>query len=91
MQLSIPNSVYEAIRLPESRIEQSLLQELAMPKAVRRATIALYAQELLSFGKACELAQMSKYEFGQLLGQRRVTRHYTQEELEDDLSYVSGK
>jgi len=47
LQLSIPDSVLSAIRLPESRIEQALLQELA---------IALYTQELLSFGKARELA-----------------------------------
>jgi len=82
MQLSIPDSVYEAICLPESRIEQELLQELA---------IALYAQELLSFGKACELAQMDKYEFGQLLGQRGVRRHYAIEELEHDLSYARSE
>ena len=53
------------------------------------AAIALYAQELLSFGKARELAQMNKYEFGQLLGQRSVLRHYGLEELEDDLDYAS--
>lgn len=82
LQLSIPDSVLSAIRLPESRIEQELLQELA---------IALYTQELLSFGKARELAQIDKYEFGQLLGQRGVTRHYGLQELEDDLSYGSGE
>ncbi len=80
MQLSIPDSILSAIRLPEPRIEQALLHELA---------IALYAQELLSFGKARELAQMNKYEFGQLLGQRSVLRHYGLEELEDDLDYAS--
>ena len=82
LQLSIPDSVLSAIRLPESRIEQELLQELA---------IALYTQELLSFGKARELAQMGKHEFGQLLGQRGVLRHYGLQELEDDLSYASGE
>lgn len=82
LQLSIPDQVLSAIRLPEHRIEQALLQELA---------IALYTQELLSFGKARELAQMSKYEFGQLLGQRGVLRHYTNQELEDDLNYASGE
>jgi predicted HTH domain antitoxin len=82
LQLSIPDQVLSAIRLPEHRIEPALLQELA---------IALYTQELLSFGKARELAQMSKYEFGQLLGQRGVLRHYTNEELEDDLNYASGE
>lgn len=82
LELSIPDSVLSAIRLPESRLEQELLQELA---------IALYSQELLSFGKARELAQMGKYDFGQLLGQRGVNRHYGLQELEDDLSYACGE
>jgi predicted HTH domain antitoxin len=43
---------------------------------------------MLSFGKARELAQMGKYEFGILLGQREIPRHYEAEELDDDLSYA---
>lgn len=82
LQLSIPDSVLQAIRLPEKRIEQELLHELA---------IALYTQELLSFGKARELAQMGKYEFGQLLAKRGIQRHYSAEELEDDLNYARGE
>lgn len=82
LQLSIPDEVVSAIRLPEAGIEQALLHELA---------IALYTQELLSFGKARSLAQMDKYEFGQLLGQRGVLRHYRWEELEDDLNYARGE
>jgi predicted HTH domain antitoxin len=82
LKLSIPNSVLQAIRLPEQRIEQELLHELA---------IALYSQDLLSFGKARELAQMDKYEFGQLLSQRGVLRHYTAEELDDDLTYARNQ
>jgi predicted HTH domain antitoxin len=31
---------------------------------------------------------MDKYEFGQLLGERGVLRHYTPEELDDDLTYA---
>ncbi|MDY7015168.1 MAG: UPF0175 family protein [Cyanobacteriota bacterium] len=79
LQLSIPDSIIQALRLPEPRIEQELRQELA---------IALYAQELLSFGKSRELAQLDKYEFGQLLGRRGINRHYTHEELTDDLEYA---
>jgi len=82
LQLSIPDSVLQAIRLPEQRVEQELLHELA---------IALYAQDLLSFGKARELAQMEKYEFGQLLARREVLRHYSSEELADDLTYARGE
>ncbi|MBD2484273.1 UPF0175 family protein [Planktothrix sp. FACHB-1365] len=79
LQILISDSVLQAIRLPEQRIEQELRQELA---------IALYTQDLLSFGKARELAVMDKYEFGQLLGERGVLRHYTPEELDDDLTYA---
>lgn len=34
---------------------------------------------------------MDKYEFGRLLGQRGVLRHYKKEELTDDLNYASGE
>ena len=81
IEIHIPDSVVQAIRLPEERISQELLVELA---------IALYTQGILSFGKARELADMGKYEFGQLLGKRGVLRHYGQEELEDDLKYARG-
>ncbi|MGB5593733.1 MAG: UPF0175 family protein [Crocosphaera sp.] len=79
MQLSIPDSIIDSIRLPEKRLERELLKELAL---------SLYQQELLSFGKAKELAEMEHYEFSQLLGERKITRHYTQQELEEDLSYA---
>jgi predicted HTH domain antitoxin len=50
--------------------------------------VALYVQGILSFGKARELASMGKYEFGRLLGERGIPRHYSREELEDDLTYA---
>jgi predicted HTH domain antitoxin len=53
MQLSIPESIIQSIRLPEGRIEVELLKELAF---------ALYAQELLSCGKACELANLDHWQ-----------------------------
>lgn len=82
LHLQIPDSIVQAIRLPEDRIPQELMKELA---------IALYAQGVLSFGKARELADMETYEFGQLLGKRKVSRHYGREELGDDLAYARGE
>ena len=82
LELHIPDSIAQAIRLPEARMRQELYLELA---------IALYAQGLLSFGKARELAGIGKYEFGRALGVRGVPRHYGPEELEDDLKYARGK
>jgi predicted HTH domain antitoxin len=79
MQLSIPESIIQSIRLPESRVETELLKELAL---------ALYAQELLSFGKARELANLDHWQFSQLLGERAIPRHYSETELSEDLSYA---
>ena len=82
LQLSIPDSIVQAIKLPEDRICDELSIELA---------VMLYSQELLSFGKARELAGMGKYEFGQRLGKEGILRHYGKKELEDDLKYASGE
>ncbi len=76
IELQIPESVLQAVRLPENRIKKELMKELAL---------ALYSQEIISFGKARELTGLGKYEFGMLLGQRGIYRHYGTEELEDDL------
>ncbi|MCA9968833.1 MAG: UPF0175 family protein [Anaerolineales bacterium] len=77
--LEIPDAITQAMRLPEHNQEQALLVELA---------VSLYAQGVLSFGKARELAQLDHYQFGQMLGQRGISRHYTTEELTDDLNYA---
>lgn len=82
LQISISDSILQALRLPEQRIEQELRRELA---------IALYTQDILAFGKARELAEMDKYQFGQLLARRGVVRHYSFEELNDDLTYARGE
>ncbi len=46
LQLQIPDTIVQAIRLPETQLAQGLLLELS---------VALYARGLLSFGKAREL------------------------------------
>lgn len=81
LRLHIPRSVADALALPEGRKKEELRRELA---------VTLYQEEMLSFGKARELAGLSKQEFGQLLGERSVERHYGPEELEEDLRYAEG-
>ena len=80
--LTIPDSVTEAIRLPESRLEQGLLEELA---------VALYADGILSFGKARELVGADKRDFGRLLARSAIPRHYRAEDLRDDAVYARGE
>jgi len=80
--ITIADSIAGAIRIPEARLEQSLREDLAM---------ALYADGALSFGKAGELAGLGRFEFGQLLAKHGIPRHYTSEELKDDLTYAGGQ
>ncbi len=82
LALAIPDTVAQAIRLPEAQIEPELRKELAL---------ALYAQGYLSLGKARELAHLPRYEFGRLLGERGIARHYGPEELDEDLMYARGE
>lgn len=79
--IDIPDSIVQAIRLPEKRIEKDIRIELSL---------SLYEQEILSFGKARELANLGKYEFGKLLGERQIVRHYGEEELKQDLEYADS-
>jgi predicted HTH domain antitoxin len=50
--------------------------------------LTLYAQGILSFGKSCELADISRLAFGRLPAERNIPRHYTEEELQDDVDYA---
>ena len=80
--LDIPESVASSLRLPTPEVEPRLRRELAA---------ALYAQGILPFGKACELAGDSRYVFADLLASRDIPRHYTEDDLTLDLDYARGQ
>lgn len=77
--LEIPNNVAESLQLPPSERLSRMQRELA---------VRLYQKGLLSFGKARELAQMTKWEFHSLLGDEAIERSYDLEELENDLNML---
>jgi predicted HTH domain antitoxin len=79
LTLEIPDQVSEALRLPPAERKQRLQLELA---------ICLYTQELLTLGKAAELAQITKYELNDILFHRGIPMHYSQEDLNEDLAYA---
>lgn len=78
-EIEIADDVYDALKLPEGEREDALKAMLA---------VSLYREGVLAFGKARELAGLSKREFHRLLGEREVARHYTGEELDEDLEYA---
>ena len=79
LMLEVPTEVLEAVKLPPAEVEREFRQELAL---------ALYKRGVLSLGKARLLAQMSRWEFEELLGQRGILRHYTRTDLVEDLQYA---
>ncbi len=80
--IEIPSDIAEALKIPDREMLPVLLQELA---------IQLYAQHFLSFGKARQLAQLSKWGFAQLIGQRGVERHYNEQSLQEDVEFANGR
>lgn len=80
--VEIPQDVVSALRVPPEDAEREVRKELAL---------ALYARKMLPLGKARRLAGISRRDFEALLGERRIPRAYTQEDLDDDLAYGLGK
>ena len=80
--LRIPDSIARSLCVPEAEVEQRVLHELAA---------ALYARGLLSFGKAAELAGVSRVAFADVLAQRQIPRHYGDQELNEDSAYAGGQ
>ncbi len=52
--------------------------------------LALYQRGILAMGPARRLADISKREFLGELGKRKIERHYTVEELEEDVAFAKG-
>ena len=77
--IDLPAGVLDAIAAPPEDHEPIIRQELA---------VSLYREEYLSFGKARELAGLSKAEFHRLLGEREVERHYTEDDLALDVEHA---
>jgi len=71
--LQIPQDILDSARLTVS--------ELKVEMAVHPCT-----QGRLSVGKARELAGMSLWEFRQLLASRRISPHYDESDLDEDIT-----
>jgi predicted HTH domain antitoxin len=77
--MDLPEDLVEAIKLPSEEVPMRLKRELA---------VRLYEKRLLGFGKARQLAEMTKWEFQRLLGEEGILRSYDVEELGKDLETI---
>lgn len=74
--IELPDDFVKAIKLPADEVQGRLKIELA---------IRLYRKGMLGFGKARELAGLTRWEFHEILGKENIIRHYDVEDLEEDL------
>ncbi len=72
-----------SIEIPQEILDSA---RLSTHDAKVELAISLYAQGRLSVGKAKELANMSLWEFRQLLASRKITSHYDENELKNDIA-----
>jgi predicted HTH domain antitoxin len=79
--LEIPTEVLDAVKFPPGEVERELQKELAL---------ALYQRQALAIGPTRLLAGMTRWEFEELLGQRQIPRHYTEQDLDEDIAYGLG-
>ena len=77
--VEIPDSVAGGLRLPDNEVPSRLRCELAA---------VLYRQELLAFGKAAELAGLTRENFAAELARRNIHRHYSQDDASLDEAYA---
>jgi predicted HTH domain antitoxin len=74
--LEIPADILDSARLT--------LDELKVEVAV-----SLYAQGRLSIGKARELAEMSLWQFRQVLAARQISPHFDVDDLAEDINTLN--
>lgn len=78
LTLTIPEDIAANIKLPHDQLNRQLLIEMAY---------ALYRRQAISMGGARRLAGLDKWAFLEGLAERRIERHYTELELEEDIRY----
>jgi predicted HTH domain antitoxin len=59
--------------------EQAIRQEIA---------IRLYSENIFTFGQARHLANLSVWEFQKILGEKKVSRHYDEADLAQDMTTI---
>lgn len=76
-------SAVNTLEVPQDILDSA---RLSIPELKVELAIHLYAQGRLSIGKAHELADMSLWEFRQLLASRRIPPHYDETDLDEDVA-----
>lgn len=58
---------------------------------LREIALALFEQELITLGRASQIARMHQIDFQKLLGSRGINVHYDVEEFEQDIEHLQQR
>jgi len=81
LTLDIPDDVLAAVPVPGPQKQRFLMLKIAS---------MLFARDLLSLGRAAELAGITKPDFRQEIGACGIARHYSENKLAAVLAYAHG-
>jgi len=81
VQLEIEDEIVALMKIPLPEVKQELTKELAF---------GLYNRWALPMGKARQMAGLTKREFLDELAYRGIRRHYTREDLSEDIDYAQS-
>jgi len=79
--ISLSEDIVGSVRIPPDEIEEELRKELA---------VALYARQVLSMGKARKLANITVWEFRQLVAKHKLVTSYNDADLAEDIAYANS-
>jgi predicted HTH domain antitoxin len=74
---------YQILEVPQDILDSA---RLSVPELKVELAVHLYEQGRLSIGKARELAGMTLWEFRHLLAARRISPHYDETDLDEDVA-----
>ena len=82
LSIEIPDDILQTAKLPPDRAKEEITKEIAF---------SLYQRKIISMGNARKLAGLDKWTFIEGLAERGIERHYTEQELEEDIRYGSSQ
>ena len=79
--IEIPDEIMATVMFPPDKAKGELVKEMAF---------SLYQRKVLSMGNARKLSGLNKWAFIDGLAERKIERHYTKQDLLEDIEYGNG-
>jgi predicted HTH domain antitoxin len=80
-------STHHVLEIPQDILDSA---RLTIDELKLELAITLYAEGRLPIGKARELAEMTLWEFRQVLAARRIPPHYDVDDLDEDIATLQA-